>query len=112
MDDGSIALALTSGKDPRRTGSEAAMLVPYRAFQAEDEYIVIAVGNDNLFRRFAAAVGCPEWADNPQFQTNAERVRNRELLNGLVAEVIAREPCDIWMEPLIGQGCSAPPFSP
>ena len=56
------ALALASGKDPHRTGSEAAVLVPYRAFQTEDKYIVIAVGNDNLFRRFAAAVGCPEWA--------------------------------------------------
>ena len=104
------ALALASGKDPRRTGSEAAMLVPYRAFQAADKYIVIAVGNDNLFRRFAAAIGCPEWADNPQFQTNAERVRNRELLNGLVAEVIAREPCDLWMERLDRAGVPCAPI--
>ena len=60
------ALALASGKDPHRTGSEAAVLVPYRAFQTEDKYIVIAVGNDNLFRRFAAAVGAP----------NGPRIRN------------------------------------
>lgn len=105
-----VALALASGKEPGRNGSEAAMIVPYKAYQASDRYIVIAAGNDALFRRFCDAAGHPEWAGDSRFATNAERVRNRKTLNGLVDEVVATATADEWLARLDEAGVPAAPL--
>src|SRR5690606_844637 len=41
-----VATYLASGEEPAATGSEAAMIVPYKAYRAADGYLVIAAGND------------------------------------------------------------------
>jgi len=46
-------------------------------YEAADGHVMIAAGNDNLFRRLAAAMGHAEWADDPRFRTNPLRVGNR-----------------------------------
>ena len=46
------------------------MIVPYQAFAAADGYLMVAAGNDNLFRRLCAAIGRPELAGDPRFRTN------------------------------------------
>ena len=53
------AMYLASGKVPKRGGSENGGMAPYKAYQASDGWVVIAAANDNLFRRFAKAVGQP-----------------------------------------------------
>jgi crotonobetainyl-CoA:carnitine CoA-transferase CaiB-like acyl-CoA transferase len=99
------ALALASGKDLHRTGSGPPCW--YHIGRSDGGQIHRhRRWKHNLFRRFAAACSV-RMGRNPQFQTNAG-VRNRDLLNGLVAEVIARESCDIWMERLDRAGCRAP----
>ncbi len=55
--------ALVSGKDPERQGAGHPNIVPYQPFEAADQPIIIAVGNDRQFARLAAIVGHPEWAE-------------------------------------------------
>jgi crotonobetainyl-CoA:carnitine CoA-transferase CaiB-like acyl-CoA transferase len=92
----SVANYLASGKVPRRTGTEAAMLVPYKAYQASDGYMVIAAGNDSLFRRLVDALGHPEWATDARFKTNPDRVHHREAINQLIDKAIATQPRAHW----------------
>jgi crotonobetainyl-CoA:carnitine CoA-transferase CaiB-like acyl-CoA transferase len=80
---------LATKRAPRRMGSENIALAPYRAFKAADGFLVIAAGNDGQFGRLAAALGHPEWADDPRFLTNADRVKHREAVNALVGDAIA-----------------------
>jgi crotonobetainyl-CoA:carnitine CoA-transferase CaiB-like acyl-CoA transferase len=87
-----------SGKVPRRGGSENSGMAPYRAYQASNGWVVIAAANDNLFRRFAQAVGHPEWADDPDMNSNSNRVRNREKVNALVADAIRMRPRQYWID--------------
>ncbi len=92
------ATFLASGRVPRRIGSENAGIAPYKAYRAADDaWLVIAAGNDGLFRRLAGVLGHPEWADDPQFRTNPDRVANREQLNQLVAETVATAACAEWL---------------
>lgn len=105
-----VAMALSSGRDPGRTGSEAAMIVPYKAYRASDRYVVIAAGNDNLFRRFCEVVDCAPWADDPRFATNAARVENRDALNELIDEIVARQPAAHWVAQLDAVGVPAAPL--
>ena len=60
-----------TGRIPPRRGSENPSLVPYKVFQASDGDLVIAAGNDNLFRKLAHALGRPDWLDDARFATAA-----------------------------------------
>ncbi len=106
----SIANYLASGKVPRRTGTEAAMLVPYKAYEASDGYMVIAAGNDGLFRRLTEVLGHPEWATDPRFKTNPDRVQNREAINQLIDAVLATKPRAHWTSALEQAGVPCGPL--
>jgi crotonobetainyl-CoA:carnitine CoA-transferase CaiB-like acyl-CoA transferase len=104
-----IAAAMASGKEPGRHGSETPMLVPYKAYQAQDTHVVIAAGNDNLFHRLSEALQRPDWAEDPRYRTNADRVANRDALNEAVEQVIRTCPAAHWTELLskVGVPCAA-----
>ncbi|HVG52545.1 MAG TPA: CoA transferase [Xanthobacteraceae bacterium] len=102
-------LASEPRRAPRRLGSENIALAPYKAFEAQNGWVVIAAGNDGQFSRLAATLGHPEWADDPRFKTNPDRVRNRKDINGLVAAVIATAPRDHWQETFDAAGVPCAP---
>jgi len=77
-----------TGRIPPRRGSENPSLVPYKVFQASDGDLVIAAGNDNLFRKLAHALGRPDWLDDERFATNPARVMNRVVVNEAVQAVV------------------------
>jgi crotonobetainyl-CoA:carnitine CoA-transferase CaiB-like acyl-CoA transferase len=71
---------------------------------------MIACGNDNLFRRLAGALGRPEWAADPRFGTNPERVKHREPLNAMIQEIVAARPRAHWVELLDSVGVPCAPL--
>ena len=91
-----LADYLASGELPSRHGSGVAMIVPYQAFAAADGYMMVAAGNDNLFRRLAAAVGQPTLAEDPRFRTNGDRVVNRATLVPILSDIFAKETRQHW----------------
>jgi crotonobetainyl-CoA:carnitine CoA-transferase CaiB-like acyl-CoA transferase len=75
---------LVTGQVPPRQGNAHLQIVPYQLFDTADGYLVLAIGNDEQWRRFCQAAGCPQLADDPRFRTNPDRVRHRrDLLNYL-----------------------------
>ena len=103
--------ALVSGRDPGRQGAGHPKIVPYQPFDAADQPIIIAVGNDRQFAKLAAIVGHPEWVDDPAFATNAARVAARQKLVPLIAEIIATQPAAEWLEQLETAGIPAGPIN-
>ena len=83
---------LATGKVPVRNGNAHPNIVPYQAFATSDGHVVIAVGNDAQFARFAAALGLPELSTDPRFKGNADRVRNRAALIAILSEKIRTLP--------------------
>jgi crotonobetainyl-CoA:carnitine CoA-transferase CaiB-like acyl-CoA transferase len=106
-----LADYLASGELPARHGSGVAMIVPYQAFAAADGYMMIAAGNDNLFRRLAAALGRPSLADDPRFRTNGDRVVHRAELVGILSDIIATEPRAHWARLLEAAGIPNGPIN-
>jgi crotonobetainyl-CoA:carnitine CoA-transferase CaiB-like acyl-CoA transferase len=109
----SITLAdhLASGNLPVRHGSGVAMIVPYQAFEAADGYMMVAAGNDNLFRRLAVAIGRPSLAEDPRFRTNGERVVNRDALVAILADIFKTEPRGHWAALLEAAGIPNGPIN-
>jgi crotonobetainyl-CoA:carnitine CoA-transferase CaiB-like acyl-CoA transferase len=105
------ANALISGKDPPRQGNTHPNIVPYQPFDAADQPIIIAVGNDRQFARLAAICGHPEWVTDERFASNEARVANRAEMVRLVAETVARKPAADWLEQLEAAGIPAGPIN-
>lgn len=102
---------LVSGQAPRRMGNAHPNICPYQVFKAADDYLVLAVGNDGQFAKFCAVAGRPEWAQDPDFATNAARVGARDRLVPLVADVLATRPRDQWLAELEGAGVPCGPIN-
>jgi len=103
--------ALVSGKDPPRQGNTHPNIVPYQPFDASDQPIIIAVGNDRQFARLAEICGHPEWATDPRFATNEARVANRSAIVALVSEEIRRRSAAAWLMQLEPAGIPAGPIN-
>jgi formyl-CoA transferase len=95
---------LVSARDARRFGNGHPNIVPYTAYPVRDGMIAVAVGNDNQFAKFAAAIGKPEWPRDPAYATNPERVAHREALDEAISVVLRTRGADDWLECLTSAG--------
>ena len=99
-----LAAYLANRELPQRQGSGVDMIVPYQAFAASDGYMMVAAGNDNLFRRLCAALDRPGLAEDPRFRTNGDRVVHRGELVPILSEIFAARPRREWAKRLEAAG--------
>jgi len=85
-----------SGELPKRQGSGAAMIVPYRGYATKNGFIVIAAGNNKLFASLSNVLRHPEWPDDPRFRTNPARVENQAVLYGWIEEIVREKTSEEW----------------
>ncbi|TFL10213.1 CoA transferase [Pusillimonas caeni] len=93
-----------SGELPKRRGSSSPDIVPYQAFPVQDGYIMVAAGNDKLFRKLCEAIDLPDLADNPKYRINKDRVVNRVELIDVLTDVFRRAPSAHWFARLDAAG--------
>ncbi len=99
----------SSGEVPGPNGSGALTSPIYRAFRASDDWIVISAFNERMWRDLCGVLERPEWADDPRFCDARRRAENRELLRGMIGEVMALRPVAHWQARL---KAAAVPCSP
>jgi len=102
---------LISGEIPRRWGTAHETIVPYQAFETKDKYVIVAVGNDQLWSRFCRVIGKPELAEDPRFKTNPLRVENRKECIGLLAPIMKTRPRDEWVTLLNNEAIPCAPIN-
>ena len=88
---------LVSGAAPIRRGNKHPNIQPQDVFPVRDGHIVLAVGNDEQFQRFAAAIGLPELGGDPRYSTNRERVNNLDTLHPLITETLRQRDLADWI---------------
>ncbi len=91
---------LCSGKAPGRMGNAHQNIVPYQVFEASDGHLILAVGNDRQFAKFCDIAARPDWAADPRFATNSERVRHRAILVPQLEETMRQRPRADWLAAL------------
>jgi crotonobetainyl-CoA:carnitine CoA-transferase CaiB-like acyl-CoA transferase len=109
----SIYLAgfLANREIPARHGSGVDMIVPYQAFAAADGYLMVAAGNDNLFRRLCAVLDRPGLAEDPRFRGNQDRVVHRAELIPILADIFATKKRSYWADLLEDSGIPNGPIN-
>ncbi len=97
----------STGDIPRPLGRRHPAITPFEIFESADGYVVIAIGNNELWRKFCEHVDHPELIDDERFHTNALRTENHESLFPILAEIMCRRTTDEWIEELeaIGVPC-------
>lgn len=91
---------LTTGVPPVRAGNAHPNIVPYQVFACADGHLILAVGNDGQFARFCAIAGHADWALDPRFAVNAQRVRHREILVPMIDAVMRAKSQADWLAAL------------
>lgn len=77
---------LATGVSPMRMGNQHPNIAPYQVFDLADGQVIIAAGNDGQYQRLCEVIGREDLRTDPRFQTNRDRVQNRDLL---IAELSA-----------------------
>jgi crotonobetainyl-CoA:carnitine CoA-transferase CaiB-like acyl-CoA transferase len=104
-----LATFWASGESPGRFGSGAAMIVPYQGFPTLDGVLMVAAANDRLFARLCQTLGHAEWAEDPRFRRNRDRVAHRGELTELIAAATATRRTDELAETLLAAGVPCNP---
>ncbi len=88
---------LTAGVCPQPLGNDHPMIAPYGTFTTADGHVNLAVGNNAMFERLCATLGCPELAADPRFVDNPARVRHRIELKAALNAGLARRTTAEWL---------------
>ncbi|RMU65152.1 L-carnitine dehydratase/bile acid-inducible protein F [Pseudomonas syringae pv. syringae] len=102
---------LTTGVAPKRLGNAHPNIVPYQDFPTADGDLILTVGNDSQFRKFAAVAGQPQWAEDPRFLTNRLRVAHRAELIPLIRQVTVFKATAQWVSELEAAGVPCGPVN-
>lgn len=94
---------------PEAMGTRFATIVPYRGFPTADRDIVIAVASSKLWDQFCVAMDRPDWAANPDYATNALRVKHREALEPAIAAQFRTNTSAYWVKKLSEYGVPCAP---
>ncbi|MBC3468630.1 CaiB/BaiF CoA-transferase family protein [Pseudomonas sp. RW10S2] len=102
---------LTTGTSPKRLGNAHPNIVPYQDFPTADGDFILTVGNDGQFRKFAEVAGQPQWADDPRFATNKQRVAHRAELIPLIRQATVFKTTAQWVAELERAGVPCGPIN-
>ena len=105
-----IARYDVSGEVPTPLGSRHPAITPFQFFEASDGYLVIAAGNNRLWRALCEAIGSPELVDDARFSTNELRTRNQAELEELLAAVFKVRSVPNWCDTLEQAGVPCGPI--
>jgi len=100
-----------SGQSPKPVGARHSSIAPFEPYRARNGYIVIACGNDELFRRLAACLQRPDLAADPRFSENARRSDNVLALKDALEAILHAHDVEHWLEALGAAGIPCAPIN-
>jgi crotonobetainyl-CoA:carnitine CoA-transferase CaiB-like acyl-CoA transferase len=100
---------LADHQEPTRQGSRHRQNAPYQRMRTKDGYLMIGAAGQAIWTRCAAALGHPEWCEDPRFATNEQRMQNRTALEAAIEAVLTTATTDHWVEVLEAAGVPCGP---
>ena len=106
-----IARYFASGEVPEPMGARHPSITPFEAFATREGYIVIAAGNDGLFKKLANALGRPHLAEDARFLTNPERTRHHDALRIEIEAALSFHDAPHWLAQIDAAGVPCAPIN-
>ncbi|KAB7623742.1 CaiB/BaiF CoA transferase family protein [Verminephrobacter eiseniae] len=106
-----ISRMQVDGRVPGPLGSRHPSITPFDVFRARDGWLVIAAGNDAVFRKLCAVLGLHGLIEDPRFLTNHLRCLHHEALKALIERQLNSAPCADWQEVLMSNDIPTGPYN-
>jgi CoA:oxalate CoA-transferase len=106
-----IARYFATGETPGPLGARHPSITPFEAFATSDGHMVIAAGNDGLFRKLCEALQASDIAQDARFTNNDLRCSNQPALKDAIEQVLATRPTADWLAVLDGAGIPCGPIN-
>ena len=101
----------STGTPPKRIGNLHPNIVPYQPFKTSDGDVIVACGNDNLYKKLCDMLGRPDLATDPRFASNGKRVENRVEMTRVLQEIFSTKPTQEWVAALEAAGVANGPIN-
>ncbi len=105
-----ISRCTVTGDIPRPLGTRHPSITPFQAFRAADGLLVLAAGNDVLWRKLCMVLAVPALADDPLLATNDLRTVNHVSLEAALENALAKRTVVEWLDSLSAAGIPAAPI--
>lgn len=105
-----IARCFVDGKPPGPLGTRHPSITPFEAFRAKDDWVIIAVGNDHLWKLLCRALGREDLEEDPRFKTNGLRTDHHDALKPILDEEVGRYEAQELMNLLEEHGVPSGPI--
>lgn len=102
---------LATGQNPVRLGNAHPNIVPYQVFRTSDGSILLAVANDDQFKRFCTIAGLDHLPGDERFSTNPKRLANRAALLPTLEDAVASKSSEFWLRELEANNVSCGPIN-
>jgi CoA:oxalate CoA-transferase len=83
---------------PQPLGARHPSIAPFESFPTKDYYVIIAAGNDSLWRKLCKALQLEQLAEDPRYRTNKDRVQHVDELYKLISEITVTKTTEEWVE--------------
>ena len=101
----------STGTPPKRIGNLHPNIVPYQPFKTSDGDVIVACGNDNLYKKLCDMLGRPDLETDPRFASNGKRVENRVEMTRVLQEIFSTKPTQEWVAALEAAGVANGPIN-
>jgi formyl-CoA transferase/CoA:oxalate CoA-transferase len=101
---------LAAGESAKKLGNTHPSIVPYQPFPTADDWIIVAVGSERLWKSLAQIVGWPELENDVRFGTNKDRLAHRDELVPKLAERFRQKSSKEWLAKLTAADIPAGPI--
>jgi formyl-CoA transferase len=101
---------LMDGAVPKQHGNFHPTIAPCGTFRTKDSHINLALVGQTMWERLCDAFGKPEWREDPEFRTNADRLAHSARLKSEIEEVLATENSAYWVEHLNAKSVACGPI--
>lgn len=106
-----LARYFVTGEVPSPLGSRHPAITPFQFFETASGHVVVAAGNDPLWKKLCQALGLPGLAGDPRFATNALRTRHHDQLEAALAPALKKQDTAHWLRVLEEAGVPCGPIN-
>ena len=93
-----IARYLSKNEIPEPMGSRHPSIAPFEAFKTKDSFLIIAAGNDKLFKSLCEVLEIPNIASDEMYKTNSLRSQNIDKLKLIIEDKLQHKNTDEWIK--------------
>ena len=93
-----IARYLSKNEIPEPMGSRHPSIAPFEAFKTKDSFLIIAAGNDKLFKSLCEVLEIPNIATDDMYKTNSLRSQNIDKLKLIIENKLQHKNTDEWIK--------------